>query len=197
MVSNSKKDSHYRNPSGYSLVEMLIVCAIILTLATIPIALLKRAREKAYEVEAIASLKMVATAYEDYYATEGRHYPNFRSDSAINIDNEFVNGEHVWDTLIAYSMLPRKYSGRYHADDNLLARGYYFSIFPSDYGTLPGSRVGNTYAFGLFPVNDSVHKKGIVVAQGQRFFSNFPSAVPRKTGDLGLSNLNIYTLPDD
>lgn len=193
-------DSRERNienvPRGYSLVEMLIVSALIVILATIPVALLRRGREKTFEAEALKSLRMMALAYENYYAQQGHLYPNYRSDGRYADDIEYQNAEQIWDDLVRSSLLPRQYSGFPHDRRDLLARGYILSIYPADYGALPGMGARNAYAMAMIPYEGSLARKAIVIVQGQRFFSMYPTAVPRTMGELGLYSLNIYSMAD-
>lgn len=191
-----REDMKERPESGYSLVEMLTVVALILILATLPVALLRKSREKTFEIEAIRSLNMMTLAYENYYAQYGQKYPNYHSDHYITEQTQFSNAEEIWDTLTAYSLLPRRYSGFPHNQQNLLAKGYYFSIYPSDYGAVPGMGVRNTYAMGMIPYEGSPAVRGLAVIQGPRFFSNHPGPVPRKLGQMGLYSTTIYTLAD-
>jgi len=181
-------------PQGYTLVEMLIVTSIILILASVPIALLRRSKVKIYEAEAIRSLNMLALAYENYYALNDHAYPNFRSNHQTGPDIRFRDAEEIWDTLIREHLLPFQYSGYSHNRRDLLARGYILSIYPVDIGT---SNLGaaNNYAFALFPYPGSVAKRGIAMIQGNRFYTVYPSALPRKTG-MGLYSIGIYRLPD-
>jgi hypothetical protein len=183
-------------PHGYSLIEMLIVCGMILILATIPVALLRRSREKVWEAQAIRALGVMALAYENYYAQNGHMYPNYRTDGELIRDVKYTSAEAVWDDLNAQGLLPREYSGYPHNRRDLLARGYVLSIYPVDYGSIPGGGPENTYALAMVPYKDSIAHKALAVIQGQRFFSNYPSAVPRKFGSVGIFSTTIYTLPD-
>jgi len=183
-------------PRGYSLVEMLIVTALIVILATIPVALLRRSREKTYEAEALKSLRMMALAYENYYAQHGHKYPNYRSDGQYAADIEYQSAEQIWDHLVRFSLLPRQYSGFPHDRRDLLARGYVLSIYPVDYGAVPGMGARNTYAMAMIPYEDSIARKAVAIVQGQRFFSIYPTAVPRSVGEAGLYSLTIYTMAD-
>ena len=193
---NSRERNTDRAARGYSLVEMLIVTAIIIILATMPIALIRRSREKTCEAEALRSLRMMSLAYENYYAQYGHRYPNYQSNGNVGGDIEYRSAEQIWDALMRYSLIPRQYSGYPHDRKDLLARGYRLSIYPADYGALPGMGVRNTYAMALIPYPESIAKKGIAVVQGQRYFIFYPSAVPRTMGDLGLYNPKVYNLAE-
>jgi prepilin-type N-terminal cleavage/methylation domain-containing protein len=194
MVSRDRNRAPH--DGGYSLIEMLIVTAIILILATMPVALLRRSREKTYEAEALRALRMMALAYENYYAQQGHMYPNYRTDGAITEDTRYKNAEAVWDDIVRLSLVPRQYSGYPHDRRDLLARGYRLSIFPADYGARTGGGARNTYALAMMPYQGSMAQRGIAVVQGPRFLSNYPTAIPRKMGRLGLFSLTVYTLGD-
>jgi competence protein ComGC len=181
---------------GYSLMEMLIVTSMIMILSTIPIALLRRSREKIYEAQAVRALNVVALAYENYYAQAGHMYPNFRSDSKIMDGIQFTSAEGIWDNLAVRSLLPREYVGYPHNQRNLLAKGYVFSIYPADLGTIPDIGYKNTYALAMVPFKGSPAKRGIATIQGQRYFSIYPAAIPRKMRGMHLYSTMIYTLPD-
>jgi len=192
----SRERNNSNTARGYSLVEMLIVTALIVILATIPVALLRRSREKTYEAEALKSLRMMALAYENYYAQKGHRYPNYRTDGQYAEDIEYQSAEQIWDDLVRSSLLPRQYSGFPHDRHDLLARGYVLSIYPADYGAAPGMGARNIYAMAMIPYEGSIARQAIVVVQGQRFFSMYPTAVPRKMGDLGLYSLTVYSMAD-
>jgi prepilin-type N-terminal cleavage/methylation domain-containing protein len=183
---------------GYSLIEMLIVSAIIIILATMPIALLRRSREKVFEAEAIRSLGVMALAYDNYYAQRGHLYPNYQSNQELAKDINYKSAEEIWDDLIAMSLLPRQYSGFPHDKRDLMARGYRLSIFPVDYGAVPGTGPRNCYALAMIPYEGSLARRGIAIIQGPRFFSTnyYPTAVPRKMGGASLFDLTIYSLHD-
>jgi len=59
---------------GFSLLELLIVVAIILIIATIAIPSLLRSRQVAHETSAVASLKTLNTAQITYTTTSGGTY---------------------------------------------------------------------------------------------------------------------------
>jgi len=182
---------------GYSLIEMLIVTALIAILATIPIALLRRSREKTYELEALRSLRMMALAYENYYAQNGHQYPHYSSNGVTSLEIEYTSAEDVWDTMIEYSLLPQMYSGYSHNRRDLLARGYQFTIFPSDSGIFPGDGIRNSYAFAMIPYEHSVAgDRGLAMVQGSKFYSSYPSAIPRNMPGMLMYSLRIYSMAD-
>ena len=58
---------------GFSLIELLIVIAIILIIAAIAMPKLTRARMFAYEMAAIRTLHAINTAQTQYFSTYGRY----------------------------------------------------------------------------------------------------------------------------
>ena len=75
---------------GFSLLELLIVVAIILIIATIAIPSLMRSRQVAHETSAVANLKTLNTAQISYTTVSGGTYGNM-SDliGAALIDSRF------------------------------------------------------------------------------------------------------------
>jgi len=181
---------------GYSLIEMLIVTGIILIIATIPIALIRNSRDRIHEAEALKSLRMMSLAYENFWAQSGHKYPHYRLDGVLEDDIQYTSAENLWDDLIADKLLPGLYSGHPHNENDLLARGYRFTIFPARAGQPPGDGVQNSYAMALMPYEGSPVTRGLAMVRGNKFFTSFPSAVPRKMVSDELSGLQIYTLTE-
>lgn len=67
--------------TGFTLVEVMIVVAIVMTLATLALSSVLRARHNANEMAAVASCRTIVTATQNYYASNYPHvYPNSLSD---------------------------------------------------------------------------------------------------------------------
>jgi prepilin-type N-terminal cleavage/methylation domain-containing protein len=69
-----KAEDNVRNKKGFSLLELLIVVAIILIIATIAIPSLLRSRQAANESAAVATLRTLNTAEVTYAAAGGGLY---------------------------------------------------------------------------------------------------------------------------
>jgi type II secretory pathway pseudopilin PulG len=74
--------------TGFTLVEIMIVVAIVMTLATLVVSSVLRARHNANELAAVAAIKTVITACQNFYANTLPHtYPSGLSDLIAPVSN--------------------------------------------------------------------------------------------------------------
>jgi len=82
-----------KNNKGFSLLELLIVVAIILIIATIAIPSLLRSRQAANESAAVANLRTINTAEVTYLSSSGGSYGDLPALVAAGLlDNTFTTG---------------------------------------------------------------------------------------------------------
>ena len=82
-----------RRNQGFSLLELLIVVAIILIIATIAIPSLLRSRQAANESAAVANLRTVNTAQVTYLSSSGGNYGSLAGLVAAGLlDSTFTSG---------------------------------------------------------------------------------------------------------
>ena len=88
---------------GFSLLELLIVVAIILIIATIAIPSLLRSRQAANESAAVASVRTITTAQVTYLSSSGGKYGSLTNlQTAGLVDNSFPNkGGYVYSIDVA------------------------------------------------------------------------------------------------
>ena len=80
-----------KNSKGFSLLELLIVVAIILIIATIAIPSLLRSRQAANESAAVANLRTINTAEVTYLSSSGGNYGDLPAlISAGLLDDTFI-----------------------------------------------------------------------------------------------------------
>ncbi|MEK6732170.1 MAG: type II secretion system protein [Candidatus Omnitrophota bacterium] len=73
---------------GFTLVEIMIVLAIVMTLATLVVSSVLRARHNANEMAAVAACKTIVTACQNFYANNLPHtYPASLSDLILPLSN--------------------------------------------------------------------------------------------------------------
>ena len=116
---------------GFSLLELLIVVAIILIIATIAIPSLLRSRQAANESSAVANLRTINTAEVTYLSSAGGVYGN-----ATN--------------LVAAGLLDSRFNGN--------VSGYAFVVTPSgsDYTATATPTSTNSGRFGYLSTPDAV-----------------------------------------
>ena len=74
--ATQKHGEHLARPNrGFSLIELLIVVAIILIIAAIAIPNMLRSRLAANQASAVANLRTISTAAVSYWVTYGNGYP--------------------------------------------------------------------------------------------------------------------------
>jgi type IV pilus assembly protein PilA len=75
LISETQEDDMDRKQKGFSLIELLIVVAIILIIAAIAIPNLLRARMAANEASAVGSVRTLNTSAVTYASTWGVQFP--------------------------------------------------------------------------------------------------------------------------
>lgn len=86
----------YTNQKGFSLVELLVVVAIISIISSLAIPSLLSSRRAANESSAIASIRSIATAQSTYNSTLGQNVSFGTSTNLVDaklIDSVIANGE--------------------------------------------------------------------------------------------------------
>lgn len=184
---------------GYTMIELLVVASIIGILATIPVAGMRHAKVKANEIQAVATLNMMAVAYESYNNDTNPHrYPNYLR-SGIYYENaiDFSSAEAIWDDLIRRGFIPKRYSAHAHNEYNLLALGFRLSIRPFSVTPSFSASPRYSYIIAMVPFSGSPQPRAVAIFQGYSFDVEHVSARARKlpaTG--GLGGAQFYTFKD-
>jgi prepilin-type N-terminal cleavage/methylation domain-containing protein len=122
---------------GFSLLELLIVVAIILIIATIAIPSLLRSRQAANESAAVATLRTINTAEVTYLSSSGGNYGDLGALVSVQLlDNTF-------------SALPAKKGGYNYFVE-------WSASTPTDYTAYAEPASGNTGRYGYYSVPDAV-----------------------------------------
>jgi prepilin-type N-terminal cleavage/methylation domain-containing protein len=116
---------------GFSLLELLIVVAIILIIATIAIPSLLRSRQAANESAAVANLRTINTAQVTYLSSAGGNYGSISD-------------------LIAAGLIDSRFNGA--------VSGYSFTVTASgsDYTANAFPTSANSGRFGYYALPDAV-----------------------------------------
>ena len=124
-----------KNSKGFSLLELLIVVAIILIIATIAIPSLLRSRQAANESAAVANLRTINTAEVTYLSSSGGNYGDLPALVAAGL---------LDDTFIGTATYPKA--------------GYIYNITTtgSDYTATADPASTNTGRFGYYSFPDAV-----------------------------------------
>jgi len=184
---------------GYSMIELLVVASIIGILATVPVAGMRQAKAKANEIQAVATLNMMAVAYESYNNDTNPHrYPNYLQNGTYYEDTiDFPSAEAIWDDLIRRGFIPKRYSAHAHSEYNLLAQGFRLSIRPFSETPSFSASPRYSYIIAMVPYEGSPQPRAVAIFQGYSFGVEHVSARARKlpaTGALG--GAQFYTFKD-
>jgi type IV pilus assembly protein PilA len=122
---------------GFSLLELLIVVAIILIIATIAIPSLLRSRQAANESAAVATLRTINTAEVTYLSSSGGNYGNLAALVSVGLlDSTFAATparKGGYDYLVSWS-----------------------SSSPTDYTAYAEPASSNTGRYGYYSIPDAV-----------------------------------------
>src|SRR6188474_1521869 len=139
---------------GFSLLELLIVVAIILIIATIAIPSLLRSRQAAQESSAVSNLRTINTAEVTYLSSAGGNYGSIPElVTAGLLDNRFVSGNGVSGYLFTVTASSSNYTANAAPTSANSGRYGYFStpdavVRYSTSATGCGGPAGNCFPSG-------------------------------------------------
>src|SRR5438094_2404734 len=117
-----------KNNDGFSLLELLIVVAIILIIATIAIPSLLRSRQSANETHAVANLRTVNTAEVQYLSnSQGKYGGIPELIIAKLLDARYSGGSAGYDYVLDLSADTLDYTARATAQGANSGRYDYFT----------------------------------------------------------------------
>ena len=150
-----------KEAQGFSLIELLIVVAIILIIAAIAIPNLLRSRIAANQASAVGSLRTLNTAEINYSTTYGMGYTSTLGDLGPPASgNPVATGAGLIDSIL---------SGGTATATTSVKSGYKFTYNPG--GTDPSGRI-NTYSINATPTT--------VGTTGTNYYYTDQSAVIRQ-----------------
>jgi type IV pilus assembly protein PilA len=123
-----------RRRRGFSLIELLIVIAIILIIITFALPKLTNARKYAQETAAIAAIRTIHTAQVQYYSEFGRYATSLAELGPPSSGNASIGSADLIDATLATGL---KQGYKFVVAG--LQGGYTVSASPEPYGT-SGSR---------------------------------------------------------
>lgn len=104
---------------GFTLVEVMIVVAIIALLAAVAIPQILRARLVQNEAAAQATLRTVATAFENYAAANKGQYPTDIDSQLVNVTPRYLDKNYFSEFNVN-----KPYQGYFYAIVNITGAGY-------------------------------------------------------------------------
>jgi len=120
---------------GFTLIEVMIVVAIIALLAAVTIPEILRGRMRQNESAAEATLRTIATAFENYAANKGQ-YPGDIDAQLINVTPKYLDKNYFSEYNVN-----KPYQGYFYAIVNVSSAGYNVVARPQDCpsGGAPGT----------------------------------------------------------